>query len=123
MCIHGCVGTSCRLSYYELHASEYPKSAKIMLFDLKTRAVTQVVGSQGICCPRWSPDGRYVVALSADNQKLMLLDLSTQQWRQLADKMGGLGYMTWSPDSKYRGFGKAVTADPGLLRAVLADGQ
>jgi Tol biopolymer transport system component len=51
-----------------------------MLLDLKTRAVTQVAASDGICCPRWSPDGLWVVALSADNQKLFLLDMSTQKW-------------------------------------------
>jgi len=105
-------------------ATDHPESAKIMLLDLKTRALTQVRGSQGICCPRWSPDGRYVVALSgAENQKLMLLELSTQQWRQLADKMGPLGYMTWSPDSKYIGFDTSFTADPGFFRVRVADGQ
>lgn len=89
----------------------------------KTHALTQVVGSQGICCPRWSPDGRYVTALSADNQKLLLLDLSTQKWRQLADKMGTFGYMTWSPDGKYIGFDTSFTADPGFFRVRVADGQ
>jgi len=97
--------------------------AKLMLLDLKTHALTEVVGSQNICCPRWSPDGHYVIALSADNQKLLLLDLSTQKWRQLADKMGTLGYMTWSPDGKYVGFDTSFTADPGFFRVRLADGQ
>jgi serine/threonine protein kinase/Tol biopolymer transport system component len=100
-----------------------PESTKIMFLDLKTHALTQVGGSQGICCPRWSPDGRYVLALSADNQKLMLLDLSTQQWRQLADKMGTFGYMTWSPDSKYIGFDTSFTNDPGFFRLRVIDGQ
>ena len=101
-----------------------PEFVKIMLLDLKTRALTQVGGSQGICCPRWSPDGRYVVALSgADNQKLMLLDLSTQQWRQLAGKMGTFGYMTWSPDSRYIGFDTGFSADSGFFRVRVADGQ
>jgi serine/threonine protein kinase/Tol biopolymer transport system component len=104
-------------------ASNNLESAKIMLLDLKTRALSQVVGSQGICCPRWSPDGRWVVALSADNQKLLLLDLSSQKWRQLADKMGTIGYMTWSPDSKYIGFDTSFTADPGFFRVGVADGQ
>ena len=97
--------------------------AKLMLLDLKTHALTEVAGSQGICCPRWSPDGHYVIALSADNQKLLLLDLSTQKWRQLADKMGTLGYMTWSPDGKYVGFDTSFTADPGFFRVRAADGQ
>ena len=111
------------LMFGVLPPSDNPGSAKIMLLDLKTRALTQVVSSQGICCPRWSPDGRYVVALSADNQKLLLLDLPTQKWRQLADKIGTLGYMTWSPDSKYIGFDTSFTADPGFFRVRAADGQ
>jgi eukaryotic-like serine/threonine-protein kinase len=97
--------------------------SKIMLLDLKTHVLTQVAGSQDICCPRWSPDGRYVTALSADSQKLLLLDLSTQKWRQLAEKMGTFGYMTWSPDGKYIGFDTSYTADPGFFRVRVADGQ
>jgi Tol biopolymer transport system component len=111
------------LMFGVLPAPGNPQAAKIMLLDLKTRALTQLVGSQGICCPRWSPDSRWVVALSADNQKLLLLDLSTKKWRQLADKMGTMGYMTWSPDSKYIGFDTSFTVDPGFFRVRVADGQ
>jgi eukaryotic-like serine/threonine-protein kinase len=111
------------LMFGVLPAPGNPQAAKIMLLDLKTHALTPLVGSQGICCPRWSPDSRWVVALSADNQKLLLLDLSTQKWRQLADKMGTMGYMTWSPDSKYIGFDTSFTADPGFFRVGVADGQ
>ena len=110
------------LMYGVLPAPEDP-SAKIMLLDLKTRALTQVAGSEGICCPRWSPDGRWVIALSADNQKLLLLDLSTQKWRQLADKMGTIGYMTWSRDSTYVGFDTSFTADPAFFRVRPAEGR
>jgi Tol biopolymer transport system component/predicted Ser/Thr protein kinase len=97
--------------------------SKIMLLDLKTHALTEVVGSQGICCPRWSPDGRYVTAVTADTQKLLLLDLSTQKWRQLADKMGPFGYLTWAPDGRYIGFDAGVTTDLGFFRVRVADGQ
>jgi len=93
------------------------------LVDMKTRSVTQVAGSDGICCPRWSPDGRWVLALSADNQKLLLLDMSTQKWRQIAEKIGIIGYMTWSPDSKYAGFDTSVTTNPAFYRMSPADGQ
>jgi Tol biopolymer transport system component len=106
-----------------LRAADTQEPAKIMLLDLKTHTQTQLAGSQGICCPRWSPDGRYVAALSVDNQKLLLFDLSTQKWRQLADKMGTIGYMTWSPDGKYLGFDTSFTTDPGFFRARVADGQ
>lgn len=97
--------------------------SKILMIDMKTRALTQLTGSDGICCPRWSPDGRWVVALSADNQKLLLFDFSSQKWRQLAENMGTIGYMTWSRDSKYIGFDTSLTADPVFFRVSPADGK
>jgi Tol biopolymer transport system component len=111
------------LMYGVLPVPGDPEPAKIMLLDLKTRSVTQVAGSDGICCPRWSPDGRWVIALSADNQKLLLLDMSTQKWRQLADKIGIIGYMNWSRDSKYVGFDTSFTVDPAFFRVSPSDGQ
>jgi hypothetical protein len=80
-------------------------------------------GSDGICCPRWSPNGRWVIALSAANRKLFLLDMSTQKRRQLADKIGIIGYMTWSRDSKYVGFDTSFTVDPAFFRVSPSDGQ
>src|SRR5436309_15978426 len=94
------------------------ESAKIMLLDLKTRALTQVGGSQGICCLHWSPDGRYVVAVSGTD-KLMPLDLSTQQWRQEANKHGSFGYMTQSPDRRNIGVDTRFTTERGLSRVMV----
>jgi serine/threonine protein kinase/Tol biopolymer transport system component len=111
------------LMFGVLPLSDNPEPAKVMLLDLKTRAAVQVVGSDGICCPRWSPDGRWVIALSVDNQRLLLFDLATQKWRQLADKMGVFGYMTWSPDSKFVGFDTSFTTDPGFFRVGIPDGR
>ena len=67
--------------------------------------------------------GRWAIALSVDNQRLLLFDLATQKWRQLADKMGVFGYMTWSPDSKFVGFDTSFTTDPGFFRVGIPDGR
>ena len=98
-------------------------SAKLMLLNIKNRTLTQIPDSRGICCPRWSPDGRYVVALSADNAKLLLFNVLTQKWRLLADGMGTFGYMTWSADSQYIGFDTSFTADAGFVRVRATDGR
>jgi Tol biopolymer transport system component len=98
-------------------------ATKVLLLDLKTRIQSQLEGSEGICCPRWSPNGKYVVALSSDNQKLFLFDMSTKKWRQLADSMGGIGYMAWSSDSKYIGFDTGFTSDPAYFRLRVPDGE
>jgi serine/threonine protein kinase/Tol biopolymer transport system component len=112
-----------KVMYGVLALAENSESAKVLIVDLKTRAITQLAGSDGICCPRWSPDGKWVVALDSSNYKLLLFDVATQKWRQLADKMGTIGYMTWSPDSKFIGFDTSLTADPGFFRVTPADGK
>ncbi len=52
----------------------------ISLLDLKAQKVTTIPGSEGLFSPRWSPDGRYIAALSPDFTKVMLFDFKTQQW-------------------------------------------
>jgi eukaryotic-like serine/threonine-protein kinase len=71
----------------------------IHLMDLKTRAITTLAGSEGLYSPRWSPDGRYVAALRAGPETLMLFDFSTQKWVQL--EQIAVGFPSWSRDSKY----------------------
>ena len=52
------------------------------VFDSKTRQISQVPDSKGIFAPRWSPDGRYILAITASgNDKLMLYDVNSQKWR------------------------------------------
>jgi Tol biopolymer transport system component len=99
------------------------EQAKIMVLDLKTHSAAQLTGSDGICCPRWSPDGKWVIGLDTGNHKLFLFDASTQKWRELADNMGTIGYMTWSSDSKSFGFDTSLTTDPGYFRVTPGDGK
>jgi len=67
--------------------------------DLKTRKVTTLAGSDGFYSPRWSPDGRYIAALRAGPETLMLFDFYTQKWVELGQI--GVGFPSWSSDSKY----------------------
>jgi eukaryotic-like serine/threonine-protein kinase len=97
------------------------ESEKITLLDLKTRQLAELPGSNGLCCPRWSPDGRYILALPDDNQTLLFFDTSSQKWHGIDVKLGTIGYMTWSPDSKYLGFDTLLTDDPGFYRLRITD--
>jgi Tol biopolymer transport system component len=67
------------------------------------------------------PKTQHLPSQRSANQ--ILLDLSTHKWRQLADKMGTIGYMTWSRDSQYVAFDTAFTADPAFYRVQIADGE
>ncbi|HTU43194.1 MAG TPA: protein kinase [Candidatus Aquilonibacter sp.] len=78
--------------------SNDPASA-IRILDLASHQVSTVPGSQGLYSPRWSPDGRYISAFSADSKVLLLFDFQTQKWTQLAS--GSLSWLNWSHDGKY----------------------
>ena len=60
----------------------------IRIVNLSTQEVTTVPGSDGLFSPRWSPDGRYIAALSIDNTRLMLFDYKTRRWSTLAQEEG-----------------------------------
>jgi WD40 repeat protein len=78
--------------------SNDPSSA-IRVLDLATRQVSSLQQSQGNFSPRWSPDGRYISAFSADSTKLRLFDVTAQKWTELAS--GSLGWLNWSHDGQY----------------------
>jgi Tol biopolymer transport system component/DNA-binding winged helix-turn-helix (wHTH) protein len=70
----------------------------IQILDLKTHALTVLPGSEGLFSPRWSPDGRYIAAISLDQQKLMLFDVAKRSWSLLANTSAA--DPVWSADSK-----------------------
>jgi Tol biopolymer transport system component/DNA-binding winged helix-turn-helix (wHTH) protein len=74
-----------------------PKS--IQMVDLATKAISVVPGSEGLFSPRWSPDGRYLIAMPLDQRKLMLFDIASKKWTELAG--GTFNNPVWSKDGKY----------------------
>jgi WD40 repeat protein len=70
----------------------------IYILDMKTRQITTLPGSDGLFSPRWSPDGRYIVALPSDSSGLKIFDFKTQKWATLVK--GVVGYPCWSPDGR-----------------------
>lgn len=97
------------------------EGVSLHLLDLQNNQLRTL--SERLCCSRWSPDGRYIIALSEAGNKLMLLDVQHQEWHELAGNLGSLGYLTWSPDSKYLGFDTILTDDPGYFRISVPDGK
>jgi Tol biopolymer transport system component len=97
------------------------KTAGIHMIDLRTKQVSMILGSEALFAPRWSPDGRYLVALSADSDNLMLYDLTAGKWEKLAEGM--FGYPNWSRDGKYvyYEYYNAITGVPAIFRLRLSD--
>jgi Tol biopolymer transport system component/DNA-binding winged helix-turn-helix (wHTH) protein len=73
---------------------------KLHTYDLDRHESTDIPGSDGLWSPRWSPDGRYIAAMTVPNITIKLFDLKTQQWSTLVEHMGGWGFPTWAHDGK-----------------------
>jgi eukaryotic-like serine/threonine-protein kinase len=71
----------------------------IFVFNVKTRDFWMLPGSSGLISPRWSPDGRFIAATTMDSQKLMLFEIVSKKWNELAAVE--VGYLSWSKDNKY----------------------
>ncbi|HTF42788.1 MAG TPA: protein kinase, partial [Terriglobales bacterium] len=64
----------------------------IEIVEMKTRQASTLPGSTGLHFPRWSPDGRYLAALTSDDKKLVLYNFTTQKWSNWVASPGGLDY-------------------------------
>jgi eukaryotic-like serine/threonine-protein kinase len=76
----------------------------LKLLDLRTHRVVPVPGSDGYSSPRWSPDGRYIVAIPVHAPKMVLFDFETRKWSDLlagTALAGGVAWQNWSHDGQY----------------------
>jgi DNA-binding winged helix-turn-helix (wHTH) protein/Tol biopolymer transport system component len=84
-------------------ASGIPRGQKdehLSMLDLQTGTVTVVPGSEGFRSPRWSRDGRYLMALSYTPPCLRVLDFRTGQWSGLPIQ-GDVNFPSFSHDGKF----------------------
>jgi serine/threonine protein kinase/Tol biopolymer transport system component len=94
-----------------------PASA-IRIFDVKTNQISTLPDSKGYFSPRWSPDGRYIVAMPFQSRSLMLFDFATQKWDEIAKIT--CGFPNWSKNSDYVYFLHEEN-DPAVMRVRLRD--
>jgi eukaryotic-like serine/threonine-protein kinase len=71
----------------------------IHILNVKTRQITTLPDSDGLFSPRWSPDGRYLVALPSDSSGMKLFDFKTKKWKVLVK--GLVGYISFSRDGRF----------------------
>jgi Tol biopolymer transport system component/DNA-binding winged helix-turn-helix (wHTH) protein len=82
----------------------------IELFNLQSHVRTTVPHSEGLFSPRWSPDGKWIAALTLAQNKVMLFDVANQRWSELVSTSAS--DPTWSSNSE------AI-----FVHAFLADNQ
>jgi len=96
----------------------------IELFNIATHQISELPGSRQIFAPRWSPDGRYIIALSHRSDRLMLYDVKNEKWRQAdVNPQFGYGYLSWSRDSAYVYFDTASAEGSGYYRLRISDSK
>ncbi|HUN63431.1 MAG TPA: protein kinase [Candidatus Sulfotelmatobacter sp.] len=91
----------------------------IRILDLKTNQVSTVPGSEQLFSPRWSPDGRYILAISSDSQTLLVYDRSKLVWSKIVHERN-VSFPNWSKDSQYIYF-LSWPENPGIFRIHLTD--
>ena len=94
----------------------------LLIVGLKTHQVTAVPNSEDLISPRWSSDGRYLLAMSGDFSRLMLYDFAQQTWQELTrGKLQFAAYPAWLPDSKCVVFNSLGSSNFPEYRICLAD--
>jgi Tol biopolymer transport system component len=111
------------LSFGRLLASEAPGAGTldVEIVDLQTHAVSKVPGSEELWDPRWSPDGRHIFAKSRAGDRLMLFDVRTRKWTELAKIL--VDWPEWSRQGDYVYFVGATREGPanGIFRLRISD--
>jgi Tol biopolymer transport system component/predicted Ser/Thr protein kinase len=81
----------------------------IQILNLKSHQLTALPDSGAYYSPRWSPDGRWILAIDSQSGALVLFNLSTRRWEELTKLESA--YPNWSQDSKCIYFNGAATLD------------
>ena len=100
---------------------QYADKSMIKMFELGSRKVSQLAGSDQIFAPRWSPDGRYIAAISLGNAKLVLYDTKNEKWTPVTKDLGAIGYLAWSRDSSSVSFDTGLSKESGYYRLRVSD--
>jgi Tol biopolymer transport system component len=104
---------------YSLHDHRPDRPITIEMIDVATGAMMSMPGSEGLFSPRWSPDGRTLVALTHDSFHLFAHDLRVGRWREVATSRQWLTYPIWSADGRHL----FVSEGPSRLRLDVASGR
>jgi Tol biopolymer transport system component/DNA-binding winged helix-turn-helix (wHTH) protein len=93
----------------------------LQILDLRTHKLEMVPNSDGVFSPRWSPDGRYISALSLDQRRLLLFSTETHTWKTIADT--SVADPVWSTDSKAIYIHAFMATTQPIYRVSVPDGR
>jgi Tol biopolymer transport system component len=98
-------------------------SCRLHRYNFKSGKVEDLPNTNGLWTARMCPTGRYIAAETRDSRKLMLYDLRTARYRDLAsfeDNVLGSN-PAWSKDGKFVYIDTRSASDPAIYRIRIAD--
>jgi Tol biopolymer transport system component/DNA-binding winged helix-turn-helix (wHTH) protein len=110
-----------RIAFGQRRAAGGKFTDSIQILDLATRKTEQLPGADGICCPRWSADGKLMLATHGTYDDLVLYDFARQKWTTLLKDKGLIGFMEWMPDGKSILFDTFDTPHAAFYRLRVSD--
>ena len=98
-----------------------PGTLNLKIVDLRSHAISTIAGSNEMWSPRWSGDGRHIVAFSRAADRLMLFDVNGQKWTQIAKTHAS--YPEWSRNGDYVYFLAQSRGEPAtvIFRVRISD--
>ena len=97
------------------------KGETIQIYDLRTHQISTLPDSTNLWTPRWSPDGRYISAVTVADRSLRLFDVATRSWK--AFSANRIDNPTWSQDSQFISYDTEGPETRALRRVRISDGQ
>jgi Tol biopolymer transport system component/DNA-binding winged helix-turn-helix (wHTH) protein len=94
---------------------------RLNVLHLASGKIEAVPGSDGLFSPRWSPDGRYIAALTLDQRQVRLYTVATKSWTTLNVPSGA--DPVWSADSKYLFVHASLDPAQPIDRIAIPGGQ
>lgn len=104
---------------YAIDADNDPVSG-LYTYDFPTRTAQKIPGSERFWRHAWSPNGKFLAAVSTANDSISLYEFSTKRWKTLA-RGKVFGPVSWSPDSQFLFFQDVLEQREPVHRLRLSD--